>query len=304
MLPCFLAFSQEAELLGNRPELTVVARAEYSSIPEYHHLGNSSVYFLVEGIFSERFSYGASLHLLSSDPKSLYENTLHSDNVNWLDWAWIAYDFGQFQFSLGKDYMRIGTWESDGYDFDAFWENASNLWLLLPSYQWGGMLTWSPSENFSLLAQVSTSPYGERPFASGKYAFSLEAVTTGCDWYNGLFSLNRMDKFLFAMGHKFLLDKWELTFDSATEIREGYHGFNALTCTFSPSEKWSFSAKAAYENDLLPDFVEECESGKFQGSLTAFWFPIEQLRVHALAEYDTILKSPLFNVGVTWTMSL
>ncbi len=304
MLPCFLAFSQEAESLGNKPELTVVARAEYSSIPEGYHLGNSSFYFLIDGTFSERFSYGASLHLLSSDPGSLYSNTLRSDNVNWLDWAWIAYDFGQFQFSLGKDYIRIGTWEFDGYDFDAYYENASAFWLNLPTYQWGGMLTWSPSEDFSLSAQVTASPYGERPFASGKYAASLEAMTTGCEWYNGLFSLNYIDEFLFAMGHKFLLGKWELGLDSVTELRQGYHGSNTLNCTFRPTEKLSFTARASYENDVLPDFLEEYDSNRFSGSLVANWFPIEQLRVHALAEYNNILKTPSFNLGVTWTMSL
>lgn len=304
MLPCFLAFSQEAESLGNKPELTVVARAEYSSIEDGHHLGYSSVYFLVDGAFSEHFSYGASLHLLSAYPKDLYECMLRSDCINWLDWAWIAYDFGQFSFSLGKDYMRIGTWESDGYDFDAYFENASALWMNLPAYQWGGALTWAPTEDFSLAAQVTTSPYGERPFASGKYAFALEALTTGSEWYNGIFSVNWIDEFLFAMGHKFLLDKWELSFDSVTEFAGGYHGFNALSGTFSPSDKWSFTAKALYENAVLPDFLEETDTNKFSGSLVVNWFPIEQLRIHALAEYNNILNTPSFNIGATWTMSL
>ena len=303
MLPCFLAFSQEAESPGNKPEMTVVARAEYSSVEEYHHLGNSSLYFLLDGNFTERLSYSASFHLLNADPKSLYENTLRSDNVNWLDWLLLSYDFGQFQFSLGKDYIRIGTWESDGYDFDTYYENASALWLNLPTYQWGGTLTWSPSDVFSLMAQVTTSPYGEKPFASGKYAFSLEALAS-FDWYNGIYSINHIDEFIFAMGHDFSFGKVDLMWDSLTELRSGYHGFNSLKVSYAPVEKWSFAVKAAYENAVLPDFLEEYDSNKFSGSLVVNWFPIEQLRVHALAEYNNILKAPSINLGVTWTMSL
>lgn len=303
MLPCFLAFSQEAESPGNKPEMTVVARAEYSSVEEYHHLGNSSLYFLLDGNFTERLSYSASFHLLNADPKSLYENTLHSDSVNWLDWLLLSYDFGQFQFSLGKDYIRIGTWESDGYDFDMYFENASTVWGILPVYQWGGMLSWTPSESFSLLGQVTTSPYGERPFASGKYAFSLEALTS-FDWYNGIYSLNHIDEFIFAMGHDFSFGKWDLLWDSFTELRSGYHGYNSLKVTYTPVEQWSFAIKAGHENQLFPDFLEELDINKLYGSLVINWMPIEQLRIHALAEYDNILETPLFNVGVTWKMSL
>lgn len=304
MLPCFLAFSQGAESLGNKPELTVVARAEYSSIPDTYHLGNSSVYFLVDGTFSERFSYGASLHLLCADPKMLYQNTLRSDSVNWLDWAWLSYDFGKCQFLLGKDYIKVGTWEAEEYDFDCYFETASTWWMMLPVYQWGASFTWSPSETFFLTGQVTTSPYGEKPFASGRYTFSLEASTTALDWYNGIYSVNYINEAIFAMGHKFMTGNWEFIWDSLTEFRQGYHGFNTLSASFLPSEKWSLMARASYENDVLPDYVEELMPNRFAGSFMANWKPLEQLRVHALAAYDFTLKSPSFNIGLTWKMSL
>lgn len=301
-----LAHSQEADDLGSRyTEVTLVARAEYSSA-EDDHLGNSSFYALLDGAFSPKLSYSVATHLLSSDPKSLYTNTLYSDSTNWLDWAYMTYDFGKFQFEFGKNMMQWGTFEMQEYDFDSYFELASSYWMNIPSiYQWGGKLSWTPSDSFFLAGQMTTSPCGEHPFASGLYSYSLHSGVDPCDWYSGLFSLNFVEtekgefQSVFNMGTKFMAGNWEIVWDSTTELTKGIPGSNMLYTTFTPSDKWSFMARVGFENALF-----EFADNRWFGGLLANWYPIESLRVHALASYDTLIESATFNLGLTWQIIL
>lgn len=305
LMPASFAIAKEASNPGKYAEVTFVARAEYSSVQD-DHLGNSSIYALLDGAFSENLSFSVSTHLLSSDPAALYQGTLYSNCTNWLDWAYMTYDFGKFNVELGKNMMHWGTFEMQEYDFDSWFDLASCQWLSLPVYQWGGSVRWTPSEDFNLGLQMTTSPFGERPFASGLYQYALSSSWSGCNWYNNLWSVNIIggDYTLpvFNMGHKFLIgDKWEIVWDSTTEFWEKSCGFsNIAYVNFRPSDKWYFMARGGYENTVFGlDGVDRW----FTGAL-ACWKPLECLRLHTLAAYDSLLESPTFNFGVTWQITL
>ena len=192
LLPCFLAHSQEAEENGRYAEFQVIPRFDFnpwfSTQPQTggdassgYSFGNTSIYTLVEGALSDNVSFTVSNHWLSLDPAALYTSTLHSNTNNWLDIATVGFSFGNWSFTLGKDCIASGGFEYDAWDVDVDYmlagENpllVSNLWYNLPSYQWGAKAGYSFNEDNTLYLQMVTSPFGERPFASGLFAYSLK----------------------------------------------------------------------------------------------------------------------------------
>lgn len=311
LLPGLLAHSQEADRRGPYAEATFVARAEYSTQEYGHHLGNSSIYAFVDGGFTERLSFSVATHLLNSEPGDLYKYTLHSDVANWLDWAYLAYDFGKFQFSLGKNYIVAGTFEFDEYDCDLHYELASVYWMNMNTYQWGGKLTWSPVDNFRLSAHVSTSPFGERPFSSGLYSYTIGGGgEVGC--YNGLFSFNFHQREgmtfmkMLNMGHRVNLGNWQLTWDSNYDFSAKKVPMSQLFyVTYNLGDHWTFTGKASLHTVGTDEdnWLERAGTDWF-GGLVVNWTPIKMIRVHALASYDSITDKPSFNIGVTWKITL
>ncbi len=306
-----LAHSQEADDLGNdNAGASVVARAEYSySDSENNHLGNSSLYFVGDGVLSSRLSFSTQLHLLSSDPGSLYTTHLRSDSSDWLDWAYFNYDFGPVDISLGKTPIFIGTWEEQDYDFNIFNEFATNTWQNVQVYQWGGSLNISPHDDFFISAQATTSPFGEEPFASHLFAYGL---SFGTDVYGGVFkdvySFNFIQKAdrtflkLFNAGLNLNLGIWSLYFDATIDFFS-YMLPNSkhlrVDCAFS--DKCCLTAHAGLDN-VGEDWG--WDTNKWYGGLLFAWTPVESLRFHALGAYDNNLSSVTFNAGLTWTISL
>lgn len=291
-------------VLGNAQEITLVTRAEYSSV-EDDHLGNSCFYALIDGDFTDNLSYSVSTHLLSSSPADLYKGTLHSNTGNWLDWANVTYDTGTFNFEIGKDMMQWGTMEMQEYDFDCYYDLTSYYWMNTVIYQWGASAGWTPTENSSLKVQMSTSPFGERPFASGLYSYALFGSCQPTKWWEYIFSFNFVQtapgEFLkfFNMGAKFTAGDFTFNWDSTTELHKGYCGSNMLYATWAPSENFSLQARALCEQGLYEDGPD-----RIMGGAVLNWMPFEQLRLHALAAYDTYYGGLSYNFGVTWTISL
>ena len=304
-----LAHSQEADDLGTSyAEVSFVARAEFSSIEEIHHLGNSSFYALLEGAFSPNLTYYVQTHLLSSAPRYLYEGTLYSNTTNWLDYAYLNYDFGALDVTLGKDCQTFGIYEYDLDDFDVDYEFASNLWSYMPAYQWGAKLNWCPDDTFFLSAQIATSPFGERPFVSGKFAYSLKYGVTYREHFNDQYSFSFIQREdgtffkLFCVGLNYNVGNWDLYFDGAIDFFSNkLPNIKTITANYTISDKWALSGRFGLDN-MDWDWVW-CEN-RWYGGLKAMWFPIEQLRVHALAGYDSWVNAPTFNIGLTWKMSL
>lgn len=188
MLCCFHAFAQEAEvadivndsadsgrqwLIVPRVEVNPYIRLKNDGYKGFD-FGWTSLYGLFDGSFGNSdFSYSAEVHLFSSDPASLYRNTLRSDEVNWLDWANITYSPGNFYFTAGKQVMSVGSLEVDEYDFNSYDNLCSTVWCNLQLYLWGATAGWvSDDEGTDLSLQVVTSPYGQKHFASGLYSYS------------------------------------------------------------------------------------------------------------------------------------
>lgn len=303
LLPAFSGLSQE---------FSFVTRAEYSSV-EDGHLGNSSIYFTADGNFTENLSYSSELHLLSSTPADLYKGSFYSNTCNWLDWLDLTYDFGPVQFSVGKEILKWGTFENQEYDFDIWNELASAFWwgdneytpAVMPStYQWGTSLNWSITDSQNLAAQVTTSPFGERPFASGLYSFNFQYMIES-EAFSGItaFNLTQTEDKSFnkywSIGVRTELDSWTVTLENSVFFQKPVCTSSALSVSYSPLDNLSFTARGGYEQGLFPDADNRTYAG-----VLANWYPWEPLRVHALVTYDSLYDNPLFNVGVTWTISL
>ena len=306
----FLARSQEADNLGTGyAEVSFVARAEFSNDPETNHLGGSSFYAILDGAFNSNLSYFVQAHLLSCTPTDLYTSTLYSDSTNWLDYAYLNYDFGQLDLTVGKQALCVGKSEMQGDDYDVFWEDASILWLELPSYQWGATLNWTPAdESFYLQAQVATSPFGERPFKSGQFSYSLLYCSTFREHFQDMYSFNMLqmeDGYflkLFNVGLDFNYGDWNFGFDGTIDFFT-FRLPNSKTfyANYTLSDKLTLGAKFGLDN-MNEDFT--WSTNRWYGGLRALWFPVESLRVHALAGYDTLMESMTFNLGATWKISL
>ncbi|MBO4743279.1 MAG: hypothetical protein J5533_06555 [Bacteroidales bacterium] len=188
LLPCFLAHSQEAEGNGAYAEFQVIPRFEFNPYftpgqtgdgSSGYSFGNSSIYTLVEGAFSDNVSFTLSNHWLSTDLAGLYTSTFYSNACNWLDILTFDFSLGNWTFTVGKDCIATAGFEYDAWDVDTDYLTvedktlmASYLWSGLPSYQWGGKVAYGIGEHTSLALQMTTSPFGERPFASGLYCYS------------------------------------------------------------------------------------------------------------------------------------
>ena len=73
--------------------------------------------------------------------------------------------------------------------------------------------------------------------------------------------------------------------------------------TYSPSEKISILAKGGYEN-YASDLVEDLTFKRWWGGLAFHWFPIENLRVHAVASYDHAYSFASLTLGVLYNISI
>ncbi len=332
LLPCFLVSAQEADNSGRSVELSVIPRLDlnpcFSTVKgeggEFT-LGNSSLYSLFEGNITENLSFSVCNHWAGFDSvddvfattKDLYAYTLYSDTTNWLDWAYLTYTAGPFAFTLGKDMVTTGGLEFDDYDFEVHPALVSSFWHQFSCYQWGAKAAWTtPSESDTFSFQFSTSPYGERPFASKLFNYSLQwrgehgpletiwsATAVGME--DGEYQP------VFALGQRLSLDRWTIGLDAFSVVGNGELIMNkGLTLmpsvTFSPNEKFDILAKGGYENYPAMD-VEDYNINRWWGGLACHWFPLQDsrdLRVHAVAAYDHAFSSVSLTLGVLYSLSI
>ena len=303
MLLCFPAYSQEADDLGNSAaELTVVARAEYP-------LDNTSLYTLFEGNLSDNLSYSVANHWLSVEPGLLYANTLRSDDVNWLDWAYLTWSFDSFEISAGKDMLPWGTMEMDEYDFDIHKPFSSSVWNSLPIYQWGVRGSWLPTEELTFDLRLSSSPYGEHPFASGLFALGARAHYTAENTdFMVAYNAMQWDKgeAIGAFSAGIAQTFGDLTLGVDFNSRPGDDSFifdsgfaTALKATYAVSDEITVKGHASYEKYDRFDWYDARTGAVVE------WCPIENLRVHGLAgwSFGDFYSGALYSIGVTYTFS-
>jgi len=290
-LAVFLPFS-----LGYCQEFSLVTRAEFASSDETH-LGNSSIYGLVDGTFAGNFFYSSQLYLLNSDPAGLYSDPVS----NVINWAYLGYDFGSIQLSAGKIVVPWGTYELDEYDFDTWYEMASSFWMgsnayaLSGFYQWGAQLDWPINEASNITAGITPTTLNLL------YKNSLESVS----WLELVSSVNFQrlstdDKIGYLnLGLRASAGDMTFTLDNTRLLNAGFGGNAALSADYSFSDKCNLLLRAGLENKVF----DQEDMRLYSGALLT-WYPIESLRLHGCVSYDSFIGGVAANLGLTWIISL
>ena len=330
-LPCFLALSQEAEGTGRYAEFQLIPRFEFNPYfapgnsddgSSGYSFGNSSIYTLIEGAFSDRVSFTVSNHWLAAtypgfeDTANLYTSTLYSNSNNWLDIATVDFSFGDWTVTLGKDCIATGGFEFDDWDVDVDYLLvgnkpllASNLWYNLPVYQWGAKVGYSVGEHTNLALQMVTSPFGERPFASGLFCYSGKMDGTYGPYSNmwSATAVQRADggfEWLVALSNKVeFADDFAIGFDWYNIADVDYGPDEEAPCeflkgnTFRPSFSWA--PEEWFDCKLVGNIYER--GGELYdlniGSAYHFHF-LENIHVNAAIGWDLFSKSFSAMAGV------
>ena len=336
LLPCSLALSQEAEENGKYAEFQLIPRFEFNPYftpgktgdgSSGYTFGNSSIYTLIEGAFSEHVSFTLNNHWLSAthpgieDTANLYRNTLYSNGNNWLDIAKFDFSFGDWTFTVGKDCLASGGFEYDEWDVDVDYLTvaddkvlmASNLWYNLPAYQWGAKVAYGIGEHTTLGLQMSTSPFGERPFASGLYTYSFK-------WDGNYGPVSNMWS-ASALARPDGKYDWLLALSQQVELGDFTLGFSWYNLndvdfddedapcgllpgnTFRPTLAWAPSDK--FDCKLVGNVYTEPGSGMTDLNIGSsyHYYPIETIQLHAAFGWDltTRMMSAMLGVKVNFT---
>ena len=325
-----LAHSQEADELGNYAEFSVIPRLDlnpawYTDGFEFT-LGNSSLYTLFEGSASEHFSWTLANHWFSgnsflgpnADAWEMFRGLGYSDSNNFIDMLYADLKFGGWTFSLGKQCITTGGHEYDDWDWEVHTNMASPLWNDLACYQWGGTVAWTtPSEMTTFSLQMVSSPFGERPFASGLFTYSFQ-WSGEYGWYSPLWSVSAFARhaaetssarrdysFLVSLGNQFTFGDWTISLDWSNIAGLDYYYedflkgniFHGLV-SFAPSDRWDFSLrgnfvhvnnkKFTHDYDVLGPQVSYWDLGA-----VAHFYPLrdsKDLRLHASAKVGSIFR--------------
>ena len=320
-----LAHSQEADDLGNYAEISIIPRLDLNYESKFN-LGNSSLYTLFEGSASEHFSWTLANHWFAgadflgpdANPWSMFKSLGRSDSANWIDLLYVDLNFGGWTFTLGKQAITTGGHEFDAWDWMVHSPMASPLWNGLACYQWGGKVAWTtPSEMTSLSLQMTTSPFGERPFASGLYTFSFQ-WSGEYAWFLPLWSVSAFAaapgqyRWLVSLGNQFRFGDWTLGVDwnniagftgEYDDFLPGniFHGSLAYT----PSERWNFSLLGNLVTFKNRYTLEALSPAWNVGGLAEF-YPLtdsQDLRLHAMIYYLSEIKSVSFSIGAVYNLT-
>ena len=340
LLPCFLVSAQEADNSGRSVELSVIPRLDLNPVFSTEKgggteftLGNTSLYSLFEGNITENLSFSVANHWAAFDSvhdffgstKTLYQNTLYSYDTNWLDWAYLTYSFGQLAVSLGKDMITTGGLEFDDYDFEVHPALVSTYWHELACYQWGGKFAFTtPSEGDTFSFQFSTSPFGDRPFASGLFNYSLEwrgeHGPLETIWSATAFG-TAPGKYqpVFALGQRLNFDSITVGLDAFSVVGDEDEEENTLlrkgitlmpSVLYSPSDSFDILAKGGYENYSLETVLKDDPVKHWWAGLALHWYPLkdsQDLRVHAVAVYrpsNELFMPVSLTLGVLYNISI
>ena len=323
-LLCLPLLCQEAEDSGNHAQLLIVPRLEYNPYfaggesPE-HTLGASALYTFLDGDITENLSFSICNHWLSGEPAALYQNTLRSDSTNWLDWANLTYSFNGFAITVGKQAAKIAAFEYDPCDVESDFAFGTSLYNNLPGYQWGGDFSYTLKDGCNTFgAQILTSPYGEKPFASGRYMFTgywrgeFDIYSATCE-YTTIQQTEKggYDRFL-SIGQMLSLDALTLELDYVTPFTDycifaPKHALRGMV-TYTPSESVEVALKGCWESSgsALYDFDESGLCGsKIGGGVRLHPLKNKKLMTIQLlggylfqAQAATVIAGVTFNIPV------
>ena len=330
-----LAHSQEADDLGNYAEVSVIARLDlnpyFGKDATEFTLGNSSIYTYFTGSASEHFSWTLQNHWFSGNsflgpepnPWEMFRGLGSTASTNFIDLAYVDLMFGGWTFTLGKQCIATGGHEYDDDDWDVYTGLASPFWNSLSCYQWGGTVAWTtPSEMSTFALQMTTSPYGERPFTNGLWTWSAQ-WTGEYGWFAPTWSLSALTRndyipgapgpkrgcdWIVVLGNQFLLDQWTIELDWTncsgfmTDRAMAGHTFHGKV-NFEPSERWNVALQGNFCKDNSAYF--EVNPWWNAGAIAEF-FPLKDsdaLRVHAYVAYDSLYNAFLLKVGARYNLT-
>lgn len=284
-------------------------------------LGGTALYSQFEGTLGD-LSWSVSNHWLSSDPASLYRDVTLTTTNTFLDWAYLAYGIGDFTVTLGKQCVALGSFEFDKDDFDMFDPLASRYWNDSAAYQWGGMLSWAPSENHSFDVQLVSSPayympqlrqdeslvfptaaFDQKYFEGGDYGLFLRWYGTMGDfstiwsvsnatYHNILGRGNYVDV---VLGNKYEAGNWNFVLDYYYRWGMNYQAM--LSAEDRLSDRFALKWKVGFIDGARTD-----RSYNFGTVLQ--YYPLQDndnLRIHALCSYGDFYGEALtVSLGVTW----
>jgi hypothetical protein len=231
---------------------------------------------------------------------------------------------------VGKDVLAVGSAEYDYNDVDIHYPLASTFWHKNAAYQWGASVDFTTKEeNTTLRLQFASSPFGERPFASKLFAYSLHWTGEyGCFtpfWSVNFFERER-GKFinLIALGNAFYLGDFTLELDymnRATTIKNFFNQEFSLSAQllYNHNDKVEAFVKGGYDRYNGSDIFGYEDEGSFiptDGfSVPNYWyvgggihyFPLREsrdLRLQAVAAYNNFAKSVSITIGATYHFNL
>ena len=319
-LSATLVHAQDAENVGNSAQLSIIPRIDlnpyigFDSQTDFS-LSNSSLYTLFEGDLGEHFSFSIANHWLSSEPASLYKGTFCSNVNSWCDWANVTGYFGDFGITLGKNYMLIGTYEEDAYDYESHWDLNSTFWNCMPVYQWGGDFSWYYDDEAQLSLQLTSSPFSEHPFDDGLFTvnayntnvfgdFSYLASLNFIGYTNNSFLKMASASFQYAMGDFTLTPEFMYRW---SDIPDSAESTFVTSLEYTPSDKVSLILKAGYEGapEMSPFMLSEPDN--FFGGAALHYYPLKDsdaLRCHCVVSYSPVWNGLSINIGALYNISL
>lgn len=297
LLPFLPLYSQELEII---PRFDIDSDTKIGE--------STSLYTLFSSPIGEHFEVLMMNHWVAgfrsdSYTKELYRSIGRSDVSNLFDYVQVSANFSNWTITLGKDAIFSGSFESDPWDVDCFWNLNSTLWNCFQTYQWGASVFYtSNSENTSLGIQMKTSPYGEKPFASGLFSYGAQ-WTGNYGWFSNIWSVSavQLEKNRFgrciSLGQNAQAGDWTFGFIWHNASLDDVFNGNAFigSIDFAPSEHWDILAKGGYETG-------EYENG-FAGLALSF-LPVDNLSIHATGTYNFTEKHWFGGFGVTWHLHI
>ena len=215
--------------------------------------GMSSLYGFLDGTINENFSYSASFHFLSTDPKALYNYKAPFSDGTWIDWAYLSFDSEPYGvgIDLGKVVLNMGGFEFDKNDVDCYIPLVSDYWNSLCIYQPGITFRLYPSETQAIEAQLTTSPmkmdYSDIGLAAsvawrGEFGpFSTYWAANFQEYYKSI-----GDVICVGLGNKYSFENLDLILDLFYGPDE-LSGFNKSCCELSLRADYKTSDKLSFE---------------------------------------------------------
>ena len=330
----FYTYAQEVKESSCIPDIVVTPRFDanpYAPVKGGYKgfdFGNSSLYTFIDGSVGN-FSYSLCNHWLAEDTPSLYKNAFRSDDVDFIDWLTLSYTVGRVSFTVGKDVLAVGSAEYDYNDVDIHYATASPFWHKASPYQWGASVDYTTKdESTTLRFQFATSPFGERPFASKLFTYSLHWTGEyGC--YTPFWSVNFFEyergSFvnLIALGNRFTLGDFAIELDymnRATSLKKFFEQEWSLAAqvTYNYRDKVEVFARGGYDAYIRSDIFgyEEEWFIPMDGTLCPrYWyagggihyFPLKEsrdLRLHAVVAYNNFANSVSMTFGASYYFNL